>query len=89
VDAGVAFVADAQAPEVVQAREAALNDPALGSEAGAVLGAATGDDGLDAAGPEQSAVLVVVIAAIGQDEIGLLAGAADLAGDGPGVQIIE
>ncbi len=70
-------------------REAALDDPALAAEAGAVLGAAAGDDRLDAARPKQPAVLVVVVAAVGEHEVGLLARAADLAGHRPGVQRVE
>ncbi len=86
---GVSFVAGAQPAEVVQVREAAFDDPALGAKAGAVLDAAAGDDGLDAAGPEQPAVLVVVIAAVGEDEVGLLAWAPQLAGDRPLVEVLE
>jgi hypothetical protein len=70
-------------------REAAFDDPALASEAGAVLGAAPGDHGLDASGPQQASVLVVVIAAVGEHGVGFLARPADLASDGPGVQVIE
>ncbi len=54
-----------------------------------MLDAAARDDRLDASNPEQAAVLVVVIAAVGEEEVGLLAGPADLAGDRPGVQIVE
>lgn len=86
---GVAFVADAEAAEVVQVREAALDDPALAAEPGAVFGAAPGDHWLDAAGPQKSAVLVVVIAAVGDHEVGFLPGPPWLAGDRPGVQIVE
>ena len=89
MDLGVPLVADSQAAEVVQVREAALDDPALAAEAGAVFDPAAGDDGLDAPGPEQAAVLVVVIAAIGKDHVGLLARPPDLARDGPGVQAVQ
>ena len=89
MDLGQALVADAQAAELVQVREAALDDPALSTEAGAVLCAAAGDDGLDTAVPEHAAVVVVVVAAVGEDEVGLLARSADLAGDRPGVQRVE
>ena len=37
VDVGVALLADAEAAEVVQLSEAALDDPALAAEAGAVV----------------------------------------------------
>ncbi len=52
-------------------------------------GAAAGDHGLDSAGAQQATVLVVVIAAIGEHEVGLLARPADLPGDRPGVQIVK
>jgi hypothetical protein len=89
VHLGVAFVADPQAAEVVQVREAALDDPALAAEPGAVLAAASCDAVLDAAVVQQAPVLVVVIAAVGDDEIGLLAGPAALAGDRSGVQVVQ
>jgi hypothetical protein len=54
-----------------------------------VFDAAAGDDGFDSSGPEQAAVLVVVIAAVGQDEVGLLARPAGLAGDRSGVEILQ
>ena len=47
MDAGQAFPAQAQAAEEVQPGEGALDDPAQRAEAGAVLGAAPGDDRLD------------------------------------------
>jgi hypothetical protein len=89
VEFGVALVADSEAAEVVQVREAALDDPALATQAGAVRCAAAGDHGLDPTGPQQPAVLVVVIAAIGEQQVGFLAWPADLPGDRPGVQIVE
>ena len=73
MDLREALVAGPQAAEVVQVREAALDDPALATEARAVLGLAPSDDRFDPALPEQAAVLVVVIAAVGDDEVGLLA----------------
>jgi hypothetical protein len=66
-------------------REAALDDPALCAQARSVLDAAPGDDRLDPASPQQAAVLVVVIAAIGQQPVGLLARSTPLAFDRPGV----
>jgi hypothetical protein len=86
---GVAFVARAQPAEVVQVGEGAFDDPALAPEAGAVCDAAAGDHGLDAAGPEQASMLVEVIAAVGQDQVGLLARSADLAGDRPGGERVK
>ena len=45
--------------------EGSFDDPAVAAEAGAVVGLATGDDRLDASLPEEAAVLVVVVAAVG------------------------
>jgi hypothetical protein len=64
---------------LVQPGERALNDPAQLAQARAVLGAAAGDDGLDPAALELAAVLVVVIAAVGDHAVGAKPGAADLA----------
>jgi len=89
VHCGVAFVAGSQAAEVVQVREAALDDPALATQPGAVLSAAARDHGFDPAGPEKASVFVVVIATIGQDDVGFLARPTDLARDRPGMQLIE
>ncbi len=50
---------------------------------------APGDDRFDPACPEQATVLVVVIATIGEHDVGLLAGPAPLARYGSGVQLIE
>jgi hypothetical protein len=54
-----------------------------------VVGSASGDGVLDSAGAQQAAVLVVVIAAVGEDEVGFVARPADLAGDWSGVEIVE
>ncbi len=54
-----------------------------------MFAAASGDHGFDAARPQQSAVLVVVIAAIGEQPVGLLAGSAWLAGHWSGVQVVQ
>ena len=67
---GVALPADAEPSELVQPGEAALHDPALGAKSRAVLLAAPGDQGLDAASPKLAAILVMVIAPIGEQPIG-------------------
>lgn len=85
----MAFVADPQPAEVVQVRKAAFDDPALAPEPRAVGDATLGDDGLDASGPEQPSVLDEVIAAVGEQAVGLLARAADLAGDGSSGEVIQ
>ena len=54
-----------------------------------MLDTATCDHCADAASAQQPTVLVVVIAAIGEEKVGLLARSADLAGDRPGVQIVQ
>ena len=82
---GVALVADPESAEVVEVSEAALHDPALTAEAGAVGCASTGDHGSDAERSEQPAVLVVVIAAVGEEPVRLLAWPSELAGHGPAV----
>ena len=69
--------------------EAALDDPALAAEAGAVSCPAAGDDGSDAESPQEPTVLVVVIATVSEHAVGLLAWPAGLAGDGPAVKIFD
>ena len=63
----------------MQVRERSLDDPALTAEPGAVIGAAAGDHRLDAASPELATLLVVVIAAIGEQPLGAFSGPPDLA----------
>ncbi|BCJ33891.1 hypothetical protein Athai_13940 [Actinocatenispora thailandica] len=65
MDVGSAFVADAQAFEGVESGEGVFDGPAYDAEAGTVSGAASGDDRCDAASADHSAVLVVVVAAVG------------------------
>jgi hypothetical protein len=89
VDLGVALVACSEASEVVQVSEAALDDPALAAKAGAMPCATTGDHGCDAERSQQPAVLVVVIAAVGEQPVGLLAWPSDLAGDRTPVQVFD
>ena len=78
----VAVGADEQAAAVVQPAEGAFDDPAVTAEAGAVFGLATGDDGFDAALPEESSVFVVVVAAVGEQAVGAASGPADPAAHG-------
>lgn len=89
MDLGGALVARAQPAEVVQVSEAALDDPALAAEAGAVGGAPSCDPVGDASRPQDAPVLVVVIAAVSKDKIGLSARPADLAGDRAPMQVIK
>jgi hypothetical protein len=74
---GAAVVADEQALELVQPGEGAFDDPAGAAEAGAVVCVAAGDVGCDRALPEQAAVFVVVVAAVGAQTRGPAAGPAD------------
>jgi hypothetical protein len=60
-------------------REAALHDPALTSEAGAVGCSTTSDHGSDPESSQEPAVLVEVIATVSEDTIGFLAWPAALA----------
>ena len=70
-----------QAAELVQPGEAALHRPADAPEPGAVRGRAAGDLGPDAATAQLAAVGVVVVAAVGHEDLGAPARAAHLAGD--------
>jgi hypothetical protein len=53
----------------VEPGEGAFDDPAVAAEASAVLGLAAGDHRLDAALPDEAAVLVVVVAAVGEQRL--------------------
>jgi hypothetical protein len=79
----VALVADSESAEVVEVSEAALDDPALASDTGAVGCATAGDDGSDPESPQEPTVLVEVIATISENTIGFLAWPATLASDRP------
>ena len=70
---GVALVADSEPAEVVEVGEAALHDPALAAQAGAVGRSTPGDHGCDPESSHGPAVLVVVIATVGEKPVGLLA----------------
>jgi len=65
VDVVAAVGTDEEAAAVVEPSEGSFDDPAAAAEAGAVVGLATGDDRLDASLPDEAAVLVVVVAAVG------------------------
>jgi hypothetical protein len=70
VDVVAAVGADEQSAAVVQPGEGALDDPALVAQSGAVLGLTACDQRLDPTLPEQPAVLVVVVAAVGDQHPG-------------------
>lgn len=69
MSSGFPHPADPQASEPVQVGECALHETALGTQAGAVLGATTGDQRLHAHVPDQTAVLVVIVAAVAQHHV--------------------
>ena len=79
MDVVAAVGADEKAASVVQPGEGAFDDPAVAAEAGAVFGLATSDHGFDAALPDESAVLVVVVAAVGDQRPRPASGSADAA----------
>ena len=65
VDVVAAVCADEQPAAVVEPGESALDDPTVAAESGAVFGLAASDQRLDAALPDEPPVLVVVVAAVG------------------------
>jgi hypothetical protein len=82
VDVIVAVGADEEASAVVEPGEGSFDDPAVLAEPGAVFGLASRDHGFDAALPDEAAVLVVVVAAVGEQRLGSPAGPADATADG-------
>lgn len=62
--------ADLQAAEPVQVGEGALDNPALGGEAGPVLSAASGNHRFHAEFADEGAVLFVVVAAVTKHDVG-------------------
>lgn len=77
----IALVADPQTAQVVKPGEGALDDPALFAQAGAVSGAAPGYHGLHAPFSKFPAVLVMVIATVGEHPLGPSSWTPWLAGD--------
>ena len=69
MDFVAAVGAQEQPAAVVQPGEGAFDDPAIASESGAVRCLAASDDRLDAAAPDEPAVLVVVVATIGKQRL--------------------
>jgi hypothetical protein len=82
VDVVATVGADEQAAAVVEPGEGALDDPAVAAESGAVLCLAARDHGLDAALPDKAAVLVVVVAAVGDQRPRSASWPPDAAADG-------
>lgn len=73
------FPADPQAAEPVQVGEGTLDNPALSAEPGAVFGAAPRDQWLHAECADQAAVLVEVVAAVTEHDVGAASGPTALA----------
>src|SRR5881275_3269367 len=69
VDVVAYLPADPQAAEPVQVGERPLHNPALGTQAGTMLGAPACDDWLHAEVPDEPAVLVVVVAAVAEHHV--------------------
>ena len=82
MDVVAAVGAYEEAAAVVEPGEGAFDDPAVASEAGAVLGLAARDYRFDPSLPDEAAVLVVVVAAVGDHAVGATSGPADAATDG-------
>ena len=82
MDVVAAVGADQETAAVVEPGEGALDDPAVTAQPGAVLGLAAGDDRLDASLPDKAAVLVVVVAAVGDQCARSASRSADAAADG-------
>ena len=77
VDLVAAVVADEQPFELVEPGKGALDDPADAAKPGAVLGLAAGDERGDAALADEPTVLLVVVAAVGDEPVGTPAWPAD------------
>ena len=82
MDVVAAVGADEQSAAVVEPGEGAFDDPALAAESGAVLALTPGDDRLDAPLADEAAVLVVVVAAVGDQGAWSASWPADAATDG-------
>jgi hypothetical protein len=82
VDVFAAIGADEQSAAVVEPGEGAFDDPAVVAESGSVFGLAASDQRFDAALPDEAAVLVVVVAAVGDQCAGTMSGATETAAHG-------
>jgi hypothetical protein len=82
VDVVAAVGANQESPAVVEPGEGAFDDPAVAADPGAVLGLAARDDRLDTACPDEAAVLVVVVGAVGDQRPWSASGATDPAAYG-------
>ena len=69
MDVVAAVGAQQESAAIVQPGEGAFDDPAVASEVRAVFGLASSDDWFDAALPDEPSVLVVVVAAVGEQRL--------------------
>ena len=74
-----AVSSEEQPTAVVQPGEGAFDDPAVASQPGAVCGLTSRDHRFHASLPDEAAVLVVVVAAVGDDAVGAPSWPADAA----------
>ncbi len=81
MNVGAAFVANAQASELMQPSDGALHHPTGHAQATAVLGVAASNLGANAAGGQRPAVRLGVIAAVGLNPNGAVAGCPAFAGN--------
>ena len=77
MDVGAAVGADLESATGVEPGEGAFDDPAVAAQAGAVPALAARDHWLDASLPDKPPVLVVVVAAVGEQTVGPSARPAD------------
>ncbi|MFJ4535384.1 hypothetical protein ACIP39_05365 [Streptomyces tibetensis] len=82
MEVGEDFPADRQSAEPARKREGRFDDPAVLARAASVPGAAPGDERADAQLTDLAAVDVVVVTAVGVEDIGALTGSSALAADG-------
>jgi len=82
VDVVATIGADEQAATIMEPGEGAFDDPAVAAEAGSVLGAAASVHRFYAPLPDVAAVLVVVVAAVGEQRPRSSSRSADPSADG-------
>ncbi len=80
MDVVAAFPTDVQAAEAMQPGDCPLDNPAEGAQTGTVWLATLGDRGPGAALAQEPSVLVVVVAAVGEEHVGPSARPADDSG---------
>lgn len=69
--------ANTQSPEAVQSGDRAFDHPTVNAQPGTVRSCPTGNGRLDALGPDRAPVLVVVVAAVAEQDVGTSSELAD------------